>query len=72
MSRHGYARSFFQGFARALDLRGAVRPTYVAPRPSAPANDADAVAADWAAVWSDLGIALDNTHQQYAAAGHER
>lgn len=72
MSRHGIARSFFQGFARALDLRGAVRPTYQPPRRSVACTDAEAVAADWAAVWNDLGTALDGSHGQYAAAGHER
>ena len=72
MKQNGYARSFFNGFARALDLRGAVRPTYLPPQQSVPATDAEAVAADWTAVWNDLGTALDYGHQQYAAAGHER
>ena len=63
------ARSFLRGLGRARDLRGATVPTY-ARRSSTLPSDAAAVAADWAAVWGDLGAAFTRVRQRDAARTH--
>jgi hypothetical protein len=51
-------QSFFRGMARALDLRGAVKPTYGGYRSYRMKSDHAAIASDWSTVWSDLGSAF--------------
>jgi hypothetical protein len=60
--------SFLRGLGRALDLRGAIEPTYA--RRSTPRSDRAAVAHDWAAVWGDLNTAFDRVRQRDAARAH--
>ena len=65
------ARSFLRGLGRALDLRGATAPTYALRRPrGTPLSDPAAVAADWDAVWNDLGTAFARVKQRDAARAH--
>jgi hypothetical protein len=41
-----------------LDIRGSAGARYARPAPR-PLSDQAAIAADWEAVWNDLGIACD-------------
>jgi hypothetical protein len=61
-------KSFFRGFGRALDIRGATRPRYER-RASWIRSDRAAVAADWQAVWGDLDRAYVQVRQREASPG---
>lgn len=60
--------SFFRGFGRVLDFRGAVVPTY-ARRARWHRDDNAAIAADWRAVMGDLGHAFARVRQRDAGHG---
>lgn len=63
--------SFLRGLARALDIRGAVAPHYHHHRLlGEQGSDEAAVAADWAAVWSDLGGAFSRVVERDTADAH--
>ncbi|HSU13003.1 hypothetical protein [Longimicrobium sp.] len=65
-----HTTSFLRGFARALDLRGAVAPPYARPRASAGRrSDRAAVAHDWRMVWTDLDNAFSHVKLQGTATG---
>ena len=72
MNRSGnrdFVQGFLRGFGRALDLRGAmVRP----PRQRIRLSDTAALAADWDAVWNDLGEAFSRVKRRNAAAANGR
>ncbi|HEX8246324.1 MAG TPA: hypothetical protein VF541_22665 [Longimicrobium sp.] len=63
-------RSFLRGLGRALDVRGAVVPTYARRPRRTPPSDHAAMAADWDAVWNDLGTAFARVKQRDAARAH--
>jgi hypothetical protein len=69
MNRRIYSKSFLRGFARALDLRGAVPPSYLSRR-IIRRSDRAAIASDWAAVWSDLGTAFSRVVERDTAEAH--
>ena len=62
--------SFLRGVARALDVRGAVAPHYRRRAAREQPSDEAAVAADWAAVWSDLGTAFSRVVERDTADAH--
>jgi hypothetical protein len=69
LNRRNCAKSFLRGFARALDLRGAVPPSYQSRR-IVRRSDRAAIASDWAAVWSDLGNAFSRVVERDIAEAH--
>jgi hypothetical protein len=68
LDRHAFARGFFRGLGRALDLRGAVAAPYPRPHAATPLSDHDAVARDWEAVWGDLDAAFTRVRRRTGAA----
>ena len=61
--------SFLRGFARALDLRGAVQPSYKSRRIIS-RSDRAAIRSDWSAVWSDLDTAFSRVVERDTAEAH--
>lgn len=58
MNEKRHTKSFLRGFARALDLRGALAAPYARRAYSRHRSDRAALAADWRAVMNDLGNAF--------------
>ena len=58
------SKDFFRGFARAIDIRGAIGGRYVRSRPWH-RSDGAAVAADWSAVFGDLDLAFERVKRSH-------
>lgn len=64
-----HSKSFLRGCARILDMRGAISPTYRYDRYRTIRRNRPAFAADWAAIWSDLGTAFSRVVERGTAPG---
>ncbi len=66
-----FGRSLLRGFGRVLDLRGATASGYPY-RPAVRRSDGESIAADWGAVFGDLGDGFTLVKRRDASAPHGR